>query len=65
MKTKKINSKLVLKKETVADMGNYELNNVRGGGTGISGCICPTVNNPLCQPTAPCSAICVTDEVWC
>jgi hypothetical protein len=62
MKKVKFNSKLSLNKETVANLNNSELNNVKGGETnGVTVCwaICDTKAD--CPTNSPCNP---TNALW-
>jgi len=50
MKTKKLDKKVVLKKETVANLENFEMKAVKGGVTGALKCT---------QATRVCSVCCI------
>ncbi|NIM15571.1 MAG: rSAM-modified peptide [Candidatus Aminicenantes bacterium] len=74
MKTKKI-TKLSLNKTTIANLGRKQMSVAKGGDgvwTEPAGCsdpgstcrYCPTINDPLCQPTADCPPT-VTENTLC
>ena len=56
MKTKRFRKKLTLKKTTIADIEQDEMNGINGGDTGW-----PTICN--CKPTYP--TICVYEDTRC
>ncbi len=53
MKTKRFEKKLLFNKETIADLNNGQLADVKGGATGtcISFCICPNTRPTFGCPT--------------
>jgi natural product precursor len=56
MKTKKFNRKLNLNKNTVSNLDNSTMKNIKGG-TLLSDCLCSNFDCTemvLCQPTAKC-----------
>jgi hypothetical protein len=51
MKTKKFNKKLALSKQTIVNLGNYEMSNLNGGG--------PTTTEDLTgNPCIHCFSVC-------
>ncbi|HLP47939.1 MAG TPA: class I lanthipeptide [Candidatus Kapabacteria bacterium] len=65
MKTKKINKKLILNKETISNLKNDEMNRLKGGET-IEFTICRTKCVTGCKACTEISGCiqCVTDEYY-
>lgn len=61
MRSKRINKKLSLNKETVANLHSDEMNAVQGG-TGISGAPCVSVIIPCTETFHTCLSGCVCFE---
>lgn len=63
MKTKKLNKKLALNKNTVADLNSGNMNKAQGGdgptSVGVlceNTCLCPTTHGVICHDTCECSS---------
>ena len=56
MKTKKLHKRLVLKKVTVTNLNDYELNSIRGGDNSEqTACAYCDTEGIACRPSAPCT----------
>lgn len=64
MKTKLLNNKLSLKKETISNLENKQMDNVRGGVPTSWIRPCLTINDTYCVQTA-CDPTCCTSDMAC